>query len=317
MHARNQVENLNRRLPSPPSVMMFDVCVIGHITRDIIRVKNLTKELPGGVAQYCSIACKNLGSKLYVITKCAEEDKVLLDDLVHENIPICYRNSEKTTTFENTYLDGVTIRTQKVNSLAAPFGTDDIPDISSRIFHLGPLTREDIPLELLRGLSKKSKVSLDIQGYLRKVDKGKITYVDWEEKDEGLTYVNILKGDETEARILSGEQDLERAAVKLSTYGVDEIIITRGNKGSLVYSEGQLYPIPFFAPQRIVDPTGCGDTYMAGYIFKRLKSCAIEEAGRFAAAIAVLKLERYGPFKGTEKDVEDFLEHQLGKSGKG
>lgn len=296
---------------------MFDLCVIGHITRDIIRVRNLTKELPGGVAQYCSIACKNLGSKLYVITKCAEEDKVLLRDLVNQNIPLCYRKSEKTTTFENTYLDGVTTRKQKLISLAVPFRTDDMPDISSRIFHLGPLTREDIPLEILRGLSKRSKVSLDIQGYLRKVDNGKITYADWLEKDEGLTYVNILKGDETEARILSGEQDLERAAVRLSTYGVDEVIITRGNEGSLVYAKGILHPIPFFPPKRIVDATGCGDTYMAGYIFKRLKSCTIDEAGRFAAAIAALKLEGYGPFKGTEKDVEDFLEHHLGKSGKG
>ncbi|MFQ5538790.1 MAG: PfkB family carbohydrate kinase [Candidatus Binatia bacterium] len=295
--------------------MMFDVCVIGHITRDTIRVKDLEKELPGGVAQYCSIACKNLRSKVYVITKCAEKDNILLNDLRKEDIPICHRKSDTTTTFENTYLEGGIIRKQKVDSVAAPFRTDDIPDISARIFHVGPLTREDVPVEVLRGLSKKSKISLDIQGYVRKVDRGKVRHVDWKEKDEGLTYVNILKGDESEVRILSGEQDLERAAVRLSKYGVDEIIITCGNKGSFVYAEGKLYPIPIFIPKRIVDATGCGDTYMAGYIFKRLKSTTVEEAGRFAAAIATLKLEGYGPFKGTEKDVEDFLGDQLRKSG--
>jgi sugar/nucleoside kinase (ribokinase family) len=47
---------------------------------------------------------------------------------------------------------------------------------------------------------------------------------------------------------------------------------------------------------------------MAGYLFKRLKSCAITEAGKFAAAVASLKMERHGSFKETEKDVEKFLE---------
>jgi sugar/nucleoside kinase (ribokinase family) len=47
---------------------------------------------------------------------------------------------------------------------------------------------------------------------------------------------------------------------------------------------------------------------MAGYIHKRLKSSNIDEAGRFAAAMASLNLEQFGPYVGNEKDVQSFLE---------
>ncbi|MFQ5684320.1 MAG: PfkB family carbohydrate kinase [Candidatus Binatia bacterium] len=286
---------------------MFDVCVIGHITRDVIRIQNVEKELPGGVAYYFTMAIKNLGLHVSLITKCSEKDKTLLDDLVENDVDIFYSTSN-TTTFENIYSKDSHSRIQKVRSVAAPFRPQEIPHISPRCFHLGPLTKKDISVDLLRTLSQRSKVSLDVQGCLRTIEKEVVSYSDWEEKDEGLTYVNFLKADEGEAKILSGEQDLEKAAVKLSTYAIDEIVITLGSKGSLIYSKGKIYPIPSFRPKKIVDPTGCGDTYIAGYLFKRMKSSPIVEAGNFAAAVASLKMERHGPFEGTEKDVGKFLE---------
>lgn len=145
---------------------------------------------------------------------------------------------------------------------------------------------------------------------MRKIEKGEIKSVDWEEKEEGLAYINILKTDIMEAKILSGENNIKKAAVKLSTYGIDEIIVTLGEKGSLIYSKEKFYFIQSFPPRKIVDATGCGDTYMAGYIYKRLKSSDINESGRFAAGTASLKLEESGPFKGSEEDVQNFLEFQ-------
>ncbi|MCZ6479223.1 MAG: PfkB family carbohydrate kinase [candidate division NC10 bacterium] len=288
--------------------MVFDVCVIGHITRDLIRIQNVEKQLPGGVAYYFTMAVKNLGLNVSLITKCSENDKTLLDDLIENDVDIFYSRSNKTTTFENIYPKDSNSRIQTVKSVAAPFHPQEMPQISPRYFHLGPLTKKDISLDLLRALSKQSKVSLDVQGCLRTVGGGTITYSDWREKNEGLTYVNILKADEVEARILTGEDHMEKAADTLSTYGIDEVVITLGSKGSLICSKGKLYRIPSFPPKKVVDPTGCGDTYIAGYLFKRLKSSPIFEAGNFAAAVASLKMERHGSFKGTEKDVEKFLE---------
>ena len=113
---------------------------------------------------------------------------------------------------------------------------------------------------------------------MRTIDEKNVkTNVDWEEKEKGLTHVDILKTDETEARTLSGENNIERVAEKLSTYGIDEVIITRGTHGSLIYSKGEFYDIPAFPARKILDATGCGDTYIAAYIYKRLQSSDINE----------------------------------------
>ena len=146
------------------------------------------------------------------------------------------------------------------------------------------------------------------------LEDGRVIQSDWEEKDEGLSYVNILKTDEMEAKILSGEDQLSKAAVRLAQYGVDEIVITCGSSGSLVYSKGRFYSIPPFPAKKIGDATGCGDTYMAGYIYKRLASSDINESGRFAAAAASLKLERTGPFQGSEADVQNVLKFKKARA---
>src|SRR3990172_12089558 len=118
---------------------MFDVCVIGHITRDKIRIKNQEKEMQGGVAYYATMALKNLGSDVSLITKAAEKDRYLLNDLIEKDITIFYKESQKTTFFENIYPESVDFRVQQVRSIADPFSIEDILDIHAKIFHLGPL----------------------------------------------------------------------------------------------------------------------------------------------------------------------------------
>jgi sugar/nucleoside kinase (ribokinase family) len=293
---------------------VFDVCAIGHITKDTLRIKNSETEQPGGAAYYFSMALKNLGSNIALVTKATETDKeFLLKELIVDNTSIFYRNSPETTAFENIYPypENLDVRIQNVTSVAEPFNIQDIPDIHSRIYHLGPLTKGDIPVEILEYLSKKGKISLDVQGFLRKIETGRVQSTNWEDKEEGLTYVSILKADEDEAKILSGCDNRKEAAIKLSAYGIDEVIITLGSNGSLIWSKEGFYSIPSFPPRtKEPDPTGCGDTYMAGYIYKRLRAFSVEESGRFAAALSSLKLERPGVFRGCEEDVRNFLESQ-------
>ena len=54
---------------------------------------------------------------------------------------------------------------------------------------------------------------------------------------------------------------------------------------------------------KALKPTGAGDSFMAGYLFQRLKGMDVPAAGRFAAALATVKLERQGAFSGTEAEV--------------
>lgn len=80
-------------------------------------------------------------------------------------------------------------------------------------------------------------------------------------------------------------------------------MITLGSKGSVIYAGDIFYDIPAYVPAVEADTTGCGDTYMAGYLYQRIKNAAIEEAGKFGAAMASLKIESPGPFTGAEADV--------------
>lgn len=276
---------------------MFDVCVIGHVTKDIIRIGGTEREMPGGTAYYASIAMKSLGLNVAVITKIGKKDGSLLDNIESEQIHIILRESLRTTTFTNIYTRGLDDRKQLVSDIATPFTVEDVEGIQSKTFHVGSLTKDDIPLEILLSLSKRSRISLDAQGFLRRIDESseRVVITDWEKKEEFLPFVNILKVDEDEAKVMSGEKELEEMAIKLSGYGPEEVIITRGGKGSLIYCKSKLYWISSFAPRNLVDSTGCGDTYMAGYLYLRARTDDIRKVGEFASRAATLKLENYGP----------------------
>jgi sugar/nucleoside kinase (ribokinase family) len=260
------------------------------------------------VAYYFSLALSNLGTPVAVITKLAEADSHLLDELAERDIPFIRGKATATTTFENIYPGkSLDFRIQRIRAVAEPFTLGDVRRARADIFHLGPLTPKEIPLDILVQLAQRGKVSLDVQGYLRRVRGQLIEQQDWAEKVQGLAHVDILKTDEIEARILSGRHDIPQAAAKLSEFGPQEVIITLGSRGSVIYSEGKLFRVPAFPPRRLVDATGCGDTYMAGYVHKRLDCDDLEKVGRFAAATASLKLERFGPSQASQADVDEFL----------
>ncbi len=94
----------------------------------------------------------------------------------------------------------------------------------------------------------------------------------------------------------------------LAAFGPEEVIVTLGGAGALVWAEGRAYPIAAVAPRALVDPTGAGDSFMAGYLFRRLASDDIAAAGRFGAALAACKLARSGAFTGDAREVRALLD---------
>lgn len=287
---------------------MLDVCVIGHVTRDVIAIKGRPpKMLPGGTAYYTGITFSSLGHVTGVVTRVAAEDEeALLAGLKAAGVRIFCRSSVVSTIYENTYPDSnLDIRRQKVGAVADPFSDRDVAGVEAAAYHVGTSTSGDLPTGLLRKLSATGALlSLDVQGLLRKVEGREVRLEDWPAKRTDFSSVDILKADGEEACILTDEDSPERAAERLADFGPKEVIITLGSKGSMVLCDGQLHRIPAFPPKRVVDATGCGDTYVAGYISRRLKGEEVGRAGRFAAALATLKLERFGPFTGGEAEVE-------------
>jgi sugar/nucleoside kinase (ribokinase family) len=290
---------------------MLDICCVGHITSDKVVTTKSIMHMPGGTAWYFSFAVCKLDLDYLLVTALAPAELDYVTTLRNKQIEVVIQESKHTVIFENIYSEDQDFRTQNVLKEADPFEEQFLLPIEAKIFHLGPLLSKDFSLDFIKAIAAKSSISLDVQGYLREVKENKVYAADWPEKMEALQYVDFLKTDEAELKSLTNCEDVREAAKMVADWGVKEVVITNGSHGSMIYCENVYYTIPAYRPQIIVDATGCGDTYMAGYLYQRVKGVNIEKAGRFAAALASLKMESAGPFNGTLKDVMSLLEkHQ-------
>ena len=284
---------------------MNDICCIGHITLDKIITPKQTIYMPGGTSYYFSHGISHLNDwKNYkLVTSLAPSEYSSVDELTGKGLNVEIIPSKKTVYFENSYGINQNNRTQRVLAKADPFTVEKIQHIEAKIFHLGSLLSDDFSLDVIKYLSKKGILSVDAQGYLREVRGENVYPIDWCEKKEALKYVHILKVNEHEAKVLTGLDDYQAAARQLAEWGVKEVLLTLGSEGSIIYAENSFYYIPAYPPKEVVDATGCGDTYMLGYLYMRNKGVSYEEAGCFAAALSTVKLEKSGPFSGTEEDA--------------
>lgn len=288
---------------------MYDICCIGHITLDKVVTPQAELYMAGGTSFYFSNAIRTMDVKYLLVTALGKSEMQSVADLRAKGIEVTALPSAHTVYFENTYTGNLDNRTQRVLQIADPFTIEQLTPVQARVYHLGPLLAHDMSVELIRELSKQGKVSLDVQGFLRKVESQRVIPIDWADKIEALQYISMLKANEHEMEVLTGQTDPRKGAEILADWGVEEVIITLGSKGSILYHDNTFYDIPAYVPRIVADATGCGDTYMAGYISQRIKGSSLQDAGQFASAMASLKLESPGPFTGTVKDIQRVLTH--------
>lgn len=75
---------------------------------------------------------------------------------------------------------------------------------------------------------------------------------------------------------------------------VEALIITRGGKGSQIYSKGKCHDIPIAKVSELKDPTGCGDAFRAGILYGILNDLDWDTAGRIASLMGAIKIESNG-----------------------
>ncbi len=280
------------------------ICCIGHITHDRVITPRFEADMPGGTGYYFAKALKNISGCNFELVTCVGDDALhVVDGLKAEGLDVKALPSRETVCFENKYGEDMNDRTQRVLAKADPFTVDNLKDVEADIFHLGTLLADDFDLEVMKALSERGILSVDVQGFLREVEGESVKAVDYKDKLLALPYIDILKANEKEMETVTGSRDPYEAARILAGWGVKEVLLTLGDKGSLIYCDGIFHEIPAYPVECAVDATGCGDTYMAGYLYKRSKGADIDEAGRFAAAMCSLKLAQKGPFSGTEEDI--------------
>ena len=115
---------------------------------------------------------------------------------------------------------------------------------------------------------------------------------------------DILKSDAVEAKYLTGETDIEKAASFYASKGAKEIVLTHSN-GVLIQADGENFHYDFHS-KSMAGRSGRGDTCVGSYVAKRL-SLPPREAGKWAAAVTSLKVERPGVFDRPISEVEAFI----------
>lgn len=283
---------------------MKDICCIGHITLDKIITPKDTVFMAGGTSFYMSYGMNRLPNDVsyQLVTKVGKESLDEVENMRKLGIDVECHQSNKSVFFENKYGDNTNNRTQRVLAKADPFTVDEMKGIDARVYHLGSLLADDFSPEVVEYLSTKGLISIDVQGYLREVRGENVFATDWKDKERILECTDIIKLNEHEMEVITNSKNPRTVAIKLAEMGVREVVITLGSYGSVIYAEGKFYEIPAYKPNVVVDATGCGDTYSAGYLYMRSLGANYSDAGKFAAAMCTLKLEHSGPF---DKSIED------------
>ena len=289
---------------------MKDICCIGHLTRDKIITPQSTVYMAGGTSFYFAHALNHLPQgkvEFQLVTKVGEESMTEIEKMRQEGIDVVCHPSRHSVYFENKYGADTNRRTQRVLAKADPFTIKEVEQLEARVFHLGSLLADDFPIEVVETLSRKGLISIDVQGYLREVSGESVHPCAWNDKEQVLAMTDILKLNEYEMQVITDSNDPHTVATKLARMGVREVVLTFGDYGSLIYADDQFFEVPAYKPQHLVDATGCGDTYSAGYLYCRSQGMSYAESGRFAAAMCTLKLEQHGPFSRSIAEVEAIM----------
>lgn len=122
---------------------------------------------------------------------------------------------------------------------------------------------------------------------------------------ETIAMVDVLSINDEEARQLSGEYSLVKAAKKIQAMGPTNVIIKKGEHGALLFKEGEVFFAPALPLEDVFDPTGAGDTFAGGFVgyLQSTKDYSFENMKRaviYGSAMASFCVEKFG----TERLIE-------------
>lgn len=127
---------------------------------------------------------------------------------------------------------------------------------------------------------------------------------------EVIAKVDVLTINDSEARQLSGEYSLVKAAKKILEFGPKYLIIKKGENGALLFHGKDIFFAPALPLEEVFDPTGAGDTFAGGFIgfiaktgdisFENMKRAII-----YGSAMASFCVEKFGTERLKELDLEE------------
>jgi sugar/nucleoside kinase (ribokinase family) len=283
----------------------YDVVFVGHITIDEIEApEGSARGVPGGAPFFGAHAAWGSKKSIAVVTRMAEEDKHVLEPMKAVGIGVHLQVSRSTTHMRVVHPTGnPDERWIYQTADAGFFEAADFPRMEAGLIHLGALTDREFTLGFMQELRHRGfRLSVDMQSFVRQVDpeSGVIHFRDVPAKKEIVELCGAVKVDIVEAEILTGTRNLEEAAGMVEGWGAVETLLTC-SEGVFARHKGRTL-FTKYSNRNGQGRTGRGDTTMGAYLAWRVDH-DVKESLDFAAALASIKMESPGPFRGSLEDV--------------
>ena len=288
----------------------LDLITVGNLSIDSIKIgKYGAKTVPGGSAGAVVTAASALGQGVGIVTKIGEDYPLKwMIDLAGRGIDLSGVSTQKTSCrFELKYDQKNNLKHFKeIFNSEDIISTQDIPDdyFNSRFFHLSaahPRNQQKIITKI-----KRTKAKFSITLWPTYHEEYSPYFVN------KLNEAEVLFCNNYEVRHLSNEDNIYDAAKKISRGGPKVIVLTKGAKGAAIYYKGEFLHYPALRTS-IIDTTGCGDSFAAGFLAEYLKSRDVARAGWVGAAMASFTIAKVGSWfpNVTEAQIERRIESAI------
>ncbi|MBJ7429494.1 MAG: bifunctional hydroxymethylpyrimidine kinase/phosphomethylpyrimidine kinase [Bacteroidia bacterium] len=277
----------------------MSLLVVGSVAFDAIETPfGKTDKIVGGAASYISL-CSSY------FTKSVNLVAVVGDDFPNEFISHLNTNGvntdglqvkagEKSFFWSGKYHNDMNSRDTLVTELNVLADFDPIIPASYQnceYLMLGNLTPKIQQTVIERLTNRPKLIVMDTMNFWMEIA--------MDDLKETLKMVDVLTINDEEARQLSGEYSLVKAAAKIQTMGPKYLIIKKGEHGALLFHGKDMFYAPALPLEDVFDPTGAGDTFAGGFIgylaktgdlsFDNMKNAVI-----YGSAMASFCVERFG-----------------------
>lgn len=137
----------------------------------------------------------------------------------------------------------------------------------------------------------------------------------WDDLLKVISRVDVITINDEEARQLTKEHSLVRAARKISEMGPEYVVIKKGEHGALLFHDDQIFFAPALPLEDVFDPTGAGDTFAGGFIghlaqTKNISFTNMKNAVIYGSSLASFCVEKFGTER-METLTEDEIETRM------
>jgi len=279
------------------------IIALGNPVYDYIKTQKVDTKtrVLSGCSTNAALALAKLGTDVTLVGAVGDDFKDrFLEDLERFGIEHHTVPSKQTGGFSLIYYDDFGNRTLDLLGRAADIGrVDEALYKQAEAVLIGPILGE-VSLDEIKRIRDNFDGLLfcDPQGLLRNVDQdGRIFHEKVDGIEKALGLCDVVKPNELEGRVLTGldcREDPYEVARIIKSWGPKLVIVTLAELGSVIYDGNTFIDIPPYEID-LVDATGAGDTYMAGFTFEYLKTGDVRRAGCFASCTSSIMIENVGP----------------------